>query len=497
MNLVRGLLFFGAFSLSFALEFREMGRLGVSDGLPGAEIAAYVADQKVLVVASGDEELSLVSLRDPAKPQVLNVLTFRGEVPSVAAYRNLVAVAETNIPKTSPGFIHLFRVQDQKLVKLRTFSTGAHPDMVAFAPDGKTILAACEGEIDEETREDPEGSVGLVDLSEGVERATAQELTFAAFDSLSLASSGVRLGGPGSYLQNLEPEYIVFSPDGNLAFVSLQENNAIAKIDVRKKTVDKIWGLGAVDHSARGNGFDYRDDGKISIEQAPIRGELQPDGIAAFEAGGKLYVLSADEGASRDLSFYSDESRADLLLKAGILDRSVFTETLVRKLGPLPIDAENPCDGNEPCRYLNTFGGRSMSLFDGETGRRLWNSGEILEKTIAERNPTLFNWNAKKKKVKADARSKKKGPEPENVTVGKIRGKLFAFLGLERSSGIATFSLENPEKPLLVDYMANAEDRGPEGILLIPAEESPLSGEPLLIVGYEYSKSLVVYRIFY
>ncbi len=497
MNIVRCLLFLGAISFSFALELREVGRLDKSDGLPGAEIVAYVPGQKILVVASGDEELSVVSLSDPAKPQVLDILTFRGEVPSVAAYRDLVAVAETNIPKTSPGFVHLYRVQDKKLARIRSFSTGAHPDMVAFAPDGKTILVACEGEIDEDTHEDPEGSIGLVDLSEGVERATAQELTFAAFDSLSLASSGVRLGGPGSYLQNLEPEYIAFSPDGNLAFVALQENNAIAKIDVRKKTVEKIWGLGSVDHSVKGNGFDYRDDGKISIEQAPIRGELQPDGIAAFESGGKLYLLSADEGASRDLSFYSDETRADLLLKAGILDGSVFTETLVRRLGPLPIDAENPCDGNEPCRYLNTFGGRSMSLFDGETGRRLWNSGEVLEKTIAERYPTLFNWNAKKKKVKADVRSKKKGPEPENVTVGKIRGKLFAFLGLERSSGIATFSLENPEKPRLVDYMANAKDRGPEGILLIPAEESPLSGEPLLVVGYEYSKSLVVYRFFY
>lgn len=497
MNLVHSFLFLGTMSLAFALELREVGRLGVSDGLPGSEISAYVAERKVLVVASGDEELSVVSLEDPAKPQVLNVLKFRGEVPSVAAYRNLVAVAETNIPKTSPGFIHLFRLQDRKLVRIRTFSTGAHPDMVAFAPDGKTILAACEGEIDEDTHEDPEGLVGLVDLSEGVERATAHELTFAEFDSLSLASSGVRLGGPGSYLQNLEPEYIAFSSDGNLAFVSLQENNAIARIDVRKKTVDKVWGLGSVDHSAKGNGFDYRDDGKISIEPAPIRGELQPDGIAAFEASGKLYVLSADEGASRDLSLYSDETRADLLWKAGILDRSVFTEALVRKLGPLPIDAENPCDGNEPCRYLNTFGGRSMSLFDGKTGKRLWNSGEVLEKAIAERYPALFNWNAKKKKVKADARSKKKGPEPENVTVGKIRGQLFAFLGLERSSGIATFSLENPENPLLVDYLASAEDRGPEGILFISPEESPLAGEPLLVVGYEYSKSLVVYRIFY
>lgn len=497
MKIVRYILLLGAVASSLAFELREVSRLEESDGLPGAEISAYSPEQKILVVASGDEELSVVSLSDPSKPRIEKILHFQGDVPSVDVYRNLVAVVETNIPKTSPGFLHLFKIQNRDLVKLRTFSVGAQPDMVAFSPDGKTILVACEGSIDEESLEDPEGSVGLVDLSKGVEQATAQTLTFGAFDSLSLASSGVRLGGPGSYLQNLEPEYVAFSPDGNFAFVSLQENNAVAKIDVRKKAIEKIWGLGSVDHSAKGSGFDYRDDGKISIEQAPVRGELQPDGIAVFEKDGKLYLLSADEGASRDFSFYSDETRADLLLKTGLLDKSVFTESLVRKLGPLLIDAENPCDGNEPCRYLNTFGGRSMSLFDGETGKRIWNSGDAIENALAKNAPALFNWNSKKKKVKADVRSKKKGPEPENVVVGKIRGELFAFLGLERSSGIVTFSLKNPEKPQLVNIFSNAKDRGPEGILFIPAEESPLSGEPLLVVGYEYSKSLIVYRIFY
>ena len=51
--------------------------------------------------------------------------------------------------------------------------------------------------------------------------------------------------------------------------------------------------------------------------------------------------------------------------------------------------------------------------------------------------------------------------------------------------------------PRLMDYMASAKDRGPEGILFVPADESPIPGEPLLVVGYEYSESLVVYRIIY
>lgn len=494
---IRSILLFGIFSSAFAVGLEKVGRLDASRGLPGAEISAYVPDQKILVTTSGDNSVSVISLEEPSTPRILDILPFRGEVPSVAAYRDFLAVAETNIPETSPGWIHLFQVKDRKLVKVRTFSTGPQPDMVAFSPDGKTILVACEGEADMDVGVDPEGSVGFIDLSEGVENATSRELPFGAFDSLSLAGAGVRLAGPGSYLQNLEPEYIAFSPDGKSAFVSLQENNAVAKIDVAKREIEKIWGLGAVDHSQKGNAFDYRKDGKISLENAPVRGELQPDGVAAFEWGGKLYFLTADEGASRDDSFYSDETRAETLLRAGRLDKSVFTASLVRKLGKLPIDAENPCDGNEPCRYLNTFGGRSMSLFDGETGARIWNSGETIEKISAQKYPERFNANSKKKKAKPDARSEKKGPEPENVTVGTLRGVPYAFLGMERSSGIAIFRLENPETPQLEYYVETPEDRGPEGILFVSAEDSPLPGEPLLIVGYEYGESLVVYRIIY
>ena len=105
--------------------------------------------------------------------------------------------------------------------------------------------------------------------------------------------------------------------------------------------------------------------------------------------------------------------------------------------------------------------------------------------------------NSKKEKVKADARSKKKGPEPENVTVGSVGKENFAFVGVERSGGIAVFSLKNPEKPQMAGYFAKKEDRGPEGVLFISAENSPLPGTPLLVVCYEYGKTLVVYRIFY
>ena len=491
------ILFFGIFQAALAIQLKELGRISERNGLEGAEISTYVADEKMLVVASGDEEVYLVSLADPSKPQIVDTVRFAEDVPSVSSFGNLVAAVEVNAKRSRPGLVHFFRLEKRSLVKLRSLSTGVGPDMVAFSPDGKSLLVACEGEVDEDTWEDPAGSIGLVDLSDGISSATSHILTFDAFDSLALASAGVRLFGPGSYLQNIEPEYIAFSPDGKLAFATLQENNAVAKIDVEKKKIVEVFGLGAVDHSLPGNEFDYRTDRRISLENAPVRGLLEPDGIAAFVHGGKLYFATADEGESRELSTYTDETTAARLWKSNRLSKEVFTKELVKSLGELPIDAENPCDGKEPCVYLNTFGGRSMSLFDGNTGKRVWNSGSAIEKISAEKYPELFNRNSKKEKVKADARSKKKGPEPENVTVGSVGKENFAFVGVERSGGIAVFSLKNPEKPQMAGYFAKKEDRGPEGVLFISAENSPLPGTPLLVVCYEYGKTLVVYRIFY
>lgn len=479
--------------MSFSAGIEEIGRID-SGKIPGAEIAAYVPAEKILLVSSGKKSLSIVSLKDVKSPALIETLEFRGEVPSVATAGNLVAIAEMNVPASGPGFVHLYEISNQKLRLLRTFSTGAHPDMVTFSIDGKKILVACEGEADKAN--DPAGTIGLIDLGKGFESATSRELDFAKFDRVSLAKKGVRLGGPGSYLENIEPEYVAVCPDGKTAFATLQENNAVAKIDVESETIENVFALGVVDHALPGNEFDFRDDGKISLENAPIRGELQPDGIACFSRGGKTFFLTADEGAPRDFKNYSDVTTAAKLRAFGKLDPSVFTDSLVQNLGKLPIDALNPCDGNEPCRYLNTFGGRSMSLFSDD-GVRIWNSGAGLEKILAQKFPELFNWNAKKKKIKPDARSDKRGPEPESIVLGETSNGTFAFLGGERSSGIAVFNLSDAKSPSLQDFFASSHDRGPEGLLFIRADESPLPGIPLLIVCYEYSRSLVVFRINY
>ena len=148
----------------FAAGLEEVGRLTRANGLSGSEISTYIASQKMLVTTSGDHEVFLISLENPEKPQILESLNFKGEVPCVSTHRDFLAIAEMNNPKTSPGTLHLYKVQNRKLNKLKSFTVGAHPDMVAFAPDGKTLLVANEGEPDDEAEVDPEGSISLIDI---------------------------------------------------------------------------------------------------------------------------------------------------------------------------------------------------------------------------------------------------------------------------------------------------------------------------------------------
>ena len=94
-----------------------------------------------------------------------------------------------------------------------------------------------------------------------------------------------------------------------------------------------------------------------------------------------------------------------------------------------------------------------------------------------------------------DKRSSDKGSEPENVTVGEVGRRRYAFVGLERTSGVVVLDITEPVSPKMLDFYLDPLDRGPEGVLFIPADQSPLADQALLVVGYEYSKTLTIYTV--
>jgi hypothetical protein len=215
-------------------------------------------------------------------------------------------------------------------------------------------------------------------------------------------------------------------------------------------------------------------------------------------------VLTANEGSPvNDYKAWTDVTTPMMLSQNGVLDTSVFTAEVLEDVKNISVSNLERCNvapdktENGKCPYMYSFGTRSISIFDGETGHLMWDSGDAFEQAMALMAPDYFNWNSKKGKAKMDARSEDKGCEPENVTTGIVGDKRYAFVGLERTSGVAVFDItdvENGNTPKLEDFYLDPKDRGPEGILFISAENSP-NGEPLLVVGYEYSKTLAVYAV--
>ena len=151
---------------------------------------------------------------------------------------------------------------------------------------------------------------------------------------------------------------------------------------------------------------------------------------------------------------------------------------------------------------MDSFGGRSISIRNAVTGALMWDSGDAFEQLTAKVDPT--NFNANHEENGADDRSDDKGPEPEGVDLGKIGGSTYAFVGLERNSGIVVVDVTDPARGEVVGFGSNrkpgdpkartAGDLGPEGVQFIAADQSP-NGKPLLVVGNEVSGTTTVWQV--
>ncbi len=502
-----------------------------------AEIVSYEPNsQRAFVVNAANGKVDVLDLRNPAAPTLLFSLDVSDVGPtanSVSTKKGVVAVAVEAEKKTDPGFVAFFDPNGRRQAVVQV---GALPDAVTFSPDGRYLLVANEGEPNADYTIDPEGSVSIIDLSRGLEsldQSAVKTADFRAFNDQAdeLRAQGVRIFGPGaSVAQDMEPEWIEVSSDSKTAYVCLQENNAIALVDIPSATVTKILPLGYKDWSAKGpwsgRGFDAsdRDDG-INIRHWPVFGIYQPDTIRIFEADGQTYLLTANEGDSRDYRGWSEEARVGELrldpaafpdaanLQQDVnLGRLLVTTTLGVSNGGDPSDKQG--NAKRDCVYnaLYAYGGRSMSVWrvTDDQLELVFDTGSQIEQTVAELYPDYFNADHKAQSKQLDRRSASKGPEPEGLAVGTINGRTYAFLGLERVSGIMVYDVTEPAKTQFLQYINTRDftigqdlaadqtksDLGPEGLCFVPASESPdPQGRPLLLVGNEVSGTTAIYVI--
>ena len=473
-----------------------------------AEISAYDPwTRRLFVTNANANTVDVLDIRNPRKPRLrftIDLSEYGAGVNSVAVSNGVVAVAVEADPKQGPGSVVFFDVKGRYL---NDVTVGALPDMVTFTPDGTRVLVANEGEPDDDYVVDPEGSISIIDISAGIASASVATANFQAYNGLDLTP--IRVFGPGaSVAQDLEPEYIAVSADSRTAWVSLQEANAIAIVDVDNALVTDLVPLGTKDHGVIQNAIDAsnRDDG-INLRAWPVVGMYQPDAIAAYEVDGETYIITANEGDSRDYDGYSEEARIGDVNDDFLVDPSAYPDLALltddARLGRLNMTtATGDVDMDGDIDVLHVYGGRSFSILNA-AGEMVYDSGSELERILADVLPEEFN-STNDENGSFDNRSDDKGPEPEGVTVGEIDGRHYAFIGLERIGGIMVYDVSNPIAPRFVQYINNrdfagdaeagtAGDLGPEGLTFIPARRH--GKRPLLAVTNEVSGTTTLYTI--
>ena len=255
-----------------------VGRYAHNVGEGVSEIVAYHAESRSVFITVDNDKMpssfQRVSLRGLGSTALVNPVTASnlesGATTSVAAHvndsgftaggvqtlaisGNLLAIAVQATPKTANGVVAFYRLDAQgNATYLKKVTVGSLPDGMAFSPDGTKLVVANEGEIDgdgdfelaSDKSNDPLGTISIIAIANGMPADTAQTLDFTAFDDGGARASerpaAVRIGIAGNHFsRDVEPEYVSISPDSTKAHVTLQENNAVAVVDLASSRIDE------------------------------------------------------------------------------------------------------------------------------------------------------------------------------------------------------------------------------------------------------------------
>jgi hypothetical protein len=464
--------------------FKEIGSITIG-GVGAAEISAYDETTKKLFTVnnSGTNQIDVIDLTDPTNPKKLtsiDLTPYSGASNSVSTFGGKLAVAlESTIDKQANGKVVVFNTTNYSLIK--EITVGALPDMITFSPDGKYIMTANEGEPNDDYSKDPNGTVSIIDVSNNYAVST---LDFTSFSSQlgTLKVGGFKIKNPTSnFAADIEPEYITISSDSKTAWVTLQENNGVAKIDLASKTISGIFPLGFKDFNTSANAIDVSDkDAVIAFNPWKLKGMFMPDAIANYSVNGKTYFITANEGDAREYSANTDVKRLATLP----LDPTIFPDAAAlkatNKMGRLNLvstmgDTDNDGDLDE----LISFGARSFTIWDGNSGSLVFDSKNDLDK----RSNDFATYD--------DGRSDDKGAEPESVVVAKMGDKNILFVGLERTDTVVIYDITNPSAPQYLQSIKTGD--APEGLLFIPASKSPTK-RSLVVVSSEGDGSVKFYQ---
>jgi len=467
------------------------------------------ATNRLFITNAIQDRLDIADFSNPSNITLIKSIDMNsyGGITSVAVKNGIVAVASPNANEQLDGQVVFFNTNGDYLKKV---TVGALPDNISFSPDGTKILTANEGQPSIDYLTDPEGSVSIIDVSTGianVSQASVSTLNFTSFNTQenTLKANGVRKTKASSTLsQDFEPEYITTSADSKKAWVVLQENNAIAEIDLASKTITSIWALGTKNWNTGANAFDASDNNKeILLSNWPIKSFFMPDGIANYSIGGTTYIVTANEGDEKEYATLNERVTVNSPLYK--LDSAKFPNAAFLKkdynLGRLRVsnlngDTDNDGDFDE----IYMVGARSFSIFNTNTKSLTYDNASDFELITSQDTSINKLFNADNGNNTLKNRSRAKGPEPEGVALANIQGKYFAFISLERVGGVMVYDITNSNAPIFVNYANSrnkntfAGDNGPEGIIYI-AKNHTANGKSYVLIANEVSGTISSYEV--
>lgn len=454
-------------------------------GTNAAEISAFDPSTDRLFAVNNSYILNKIDVIDISNPALISVIhsismvPYGGYVNSVAVSNGKLAAAVESTDKQAAGKIVVFNTSTY--AEIKSINVGALPDMVTFTNDGNYIISANEGEPSDNYVNDPEGSVSIIKVSD----YSVKTINFSAFESqlTALTAKGFRIFGPGkNFNKDIEPEYITVSDDNTTAYVTLQENNAIAEIDIVTGIVKKIMPLGFKDYSLAENAIDAsdKDSKKEFTTYNKVFGMYMPDAIAYYNYNGKPYLFTANEGDSREYTAFIEMKRAATV----ILDPTSFpTAATLQKdasLGRLNITTTlGDTDGDGDFDALYSLGARSFSVWDATTGAQVFDSKNELDKKANDLG------------IYDDGRSDDKGVEPESIAIGRVGSKTIAVVGMERADAFAIYDITTPTAPVFIKMYKTGD--APEGIIFIPASKSPIN-QSLIVISSENDGLVKIYK---
>lgn len=473
------------------------------------EVVAYDSASKRLFTTSAIAGfLDVIDFSDPKALKTIKSIDMNpyGGVTSVAVKNGVVAVASPNAVEQLNGSVVFF---DKDGNFLKQLQVGALPDMITFTPDGSKVLTANEGQPNVDYTVDPEGTVSIIDMTAGAANLSQTDVTTVDFTALNaiegvyLAKGIRKLKTTSTLSQDFEPEYITVSSNSETAWVTIQENNAIAEIDLRSKTLTDVWAMGMKDYSLPGNGLDASDNNnQIVIANWPVKAFFIPDAMATYKVNGTNYLITANEGDEKEYNGLNE--RTTVGAASYVLDPATFPNAAELKknhnLGRMRVtNLSGDKDKDGDMDEIHCVGTRSFSIWNADTKSLVYDSGDDFEVFIAN-TPSiapLFNSDHEDNSLKS--RSRSKGPEPEGVATAQISGKQYAFVSLERVGGVMVYNVTDPANAKFVDYKnsrsvsAYTGDHGPETMVYIPATTKNAPAH--LIVANEISGTLTVFEV--